>query len=275
MDIKAYSDDKLHVNKIITDRFFFCPLIVFIFIFGLISVHSLNAGAVLRLLLGLKFVTLYHINNVQASAFSNSSYSLKSATGSRWKILPETIAAFAWILPEHFGDIVGWISRGENFSALWSWAHPQVSLRNAIWFCLLLKLTNAEGKAQQSFVGCLTTHQEFDLFHFVLLQLGNNWGVYLNSPWSGSNRVRLLKSGVLNLVYVCVAFTVTITVAPISDGDGKRGLAGRWWPAGSGQDLLEWRSRPIPTDTHWAQTEVQRNECRYWNNICLFIFCQS
>lgn len=188
----------------------------------------------MRLLLGLKFVTLYHINNVQASAFSNSSYSLKSATGSRWKILPETIAAFAWILPEHFGDIVGWISRGENFSALWSWAHPQVSLRNAIWFCLLLKLTNAEGKAQQSFVGCLTTHQDFDLFHFVLLQLGNNWGVYLNSPWSGSNRVRLLKSGVLNLVYVCVAFTVTITVAPISDGDGKRGLAGRWWPAGSG-----------------------------------------
>lgn len=40
--------------------------------------------------------------------------------------------------------------------------------------------------------------------------------------------MRLLKSGVLNLVYVCVAFTVTITVAPISDGDGKRGLAGRW-----------------------------------------------
>lgn len=258
-----------------TDRFFFCPLIVFIFIFGLIWAHSLNAGAVMRLLLGLKFVTLYHINNVQASAFSNSSYSLKSATGSRWKILPETIAAFAWILPEHFGDIVGWISRGENFSALWSWAHPQVSLRNAIWFCLLLKLTNAEGKAQQSFVGCLTTHQDFDLFHFVLLQLGNNSGVYLNSPWSGSNRVRLLKSGVLNLVYVCVAFIVTITVAPISDGDGKRGLASRWWPAGSGQDLLEWRSRPIPTDTHWAQTEVQRNECRYWNNICLFIFCQS
>lgn len=61
----------------------------------------------MRLLLGLKFVTLYHINNVQASAFSNSSHSLKSATGSRRKILPETIAAFAWILPEHFGDIVG------------------------------------------------------------------------------------------------------------------------------------------------------------------------
>lgn len=75
----------------------------------------LNAGAVLLLPLGLKFVTLYHINMAQASVFSNSSHSLQSATGSRRKILPETIAACAWILPEPFGDIVGWISRGGKF----------------------------------------------------------------------------------------------------------------------------------------------------------------
>lgn len=250
-----------------TDRFFFffCPLIVFIFIFGLISVHSLNAGAVMRLLLGLKFVTLYHINNVQASAFSNSSYSLKSATGSRWKILPETIAAFAWILPEHFGDIVGWISRGENFSALWSWAHPQVSLRNAIWFCLLLKLTNAGGKAQQSFVGCLTTHQDFDLFHFVLLQLGNNWGVYLNSPWSGSNRVRLLKSGVLNLV--CV-----------HSHDHCGSYFRWWWKAGTGWSVVTCRfwtrsvGMTVSTNTDWHPLSSNRSSKKWMQVLEQYLF---
>lgn len=61
---------------------------------------------------------------------------------------------------------------------------------------------------------------------------------------------------VLRLDYVWVVFIVMITVTPISDGDGKWGLASWRRSGGSGQDLLERRTRPVPTDTNWAQTEV-------------------
>lgn len=98
---------------------------------------------------------------------------------------------------------------------------------------------------------------DVDLCRCVLLQPDNNSEVLLEL---GLARLQpsdtFMDHSVLNLDYVWVLFTVMIIVAPISDGDGKWGLAGRRRPAGSGQDLLEWRTGPVQTDTNWAQTEV-------------------
>lgn len=88
-------------------------------------------------------------------------------------------------------------------------------------------------------------------------QLGNNSGVLLEFTlaWFQHSEV-FMDHSVLSLDYVWVVFPVMIIVTPISDGDGKWGLAGRGRPAGSGQDLLERRTGSVSTDTHWAQTEV-------------------
>lgn len=79
-----------------------------------------------------RIVTLYHINIAQASVFSNSSYILINATRGRRKMLPERIAAFAWIQSTPV-TLLDESLEGKNFSPMWSWAHHQVILWNTIW----------------------------------------------------------------------------------------------------------------------------------------------
>lgn len=210
-----------------------------------------------------RIVTLYHINIAQASVFSNSSYILINATRGRRKMLPERIAAFAWIQSTPV-TLLDESLEGKNFSPMWSWAHHQVILWNTIWVRLrsvieikVVDAAKSRGVVTPEF--CWLFNDTQSLIYAVVssLQLGYNSWVLLEFTlaWFQHGEVfmdpSVLRSG---LCLSCVPCHDHCDF--FSDGDGKWGLACRGGPAGPGQDPLEWWTGSVPTDTHWAETEV-------------------
>ena len=168
-----------------------------------------------------RIVTLYHINIAQASVFSNSSYTLINATRGRRKMLPDRIAAFAWIQSTPV-TLLDESLEGKNFSPMWSWAHHQVILWNTIWIrlCSAIEIKVVDAAKSRRVVTpefCWLFNDTHSLIYAVVssLQLGYNSWVLLEFmlAWFQHSEV-FMDLSVLSLDYVWVVFPVMITVTP-------------------------------------------------------------
>ena len=149
-----------------------------------------------------------------------------------------------------------WLSTFDDFS--WFLPIPMLETQQKLGYCSVVCILSFcriwrrfSGGLGWIILGLVCANCKSDLICIALFTIIVTEGFI----WPKPSRV-CVWGKLKHTVSDCFGSDGRVCFSPLPDGDGEWGLAGGWRPAGSGPDLLERRTGPVPTDSHLAQTEV-------------------